>query len=114
LRLRLLAWFAAGLAFLMMVLSPLAALADDTTEPAEPSSTTTSTEEPDDQAGDGETVEPPDGPYITVVLQDSANNGAPIVGVTLTVTAEDGTEVGSAVTNDDGRVIIETPERGAY
>ena len=35
-RLRLLAWVAGGLAFVMMVLSPLAALADSTTEPTEP------------------------------------------------------------------------------
>ncbi|GAA1069465.1 hypothetical protein GCM10009641_87790 [Mycobacterium cookii] len=114
-RLRLLALFAAGLAFVMMVLSPLAALADGTTEPTSSTSSTSSTEEPADETGeDAEPVEPPDGPYITVVLLDSGNDDAPIVGVTLTVTAEDGTEVGSAVTNDEGRVIIETPERGAY
>ena len=115
LQLRLMALLASGLAFAMVVIFPLAAFADGETEPAEPTSTTSPTEFPDDEATPGELAEPPEeGPYITVRLVDTANDDAPIVGVTLTVTAEGGDEVGTAVTDEDGRVIVAIPERGVY
>lgn len=103
------------IAFFMVVMFPLAASADDESEPPAPTSSTSPTEVPDDSASPGELAEPPDeGPYITVRLIDKANDEAPVVGVTVTVAAEDGTEVGSAVTDEDGRVIVPIPERGVY
>jgi neutral amino acid transport system permease protein len=38
----------------------------------------------------------------------------PVVGVTITVTAPDGTEVGSAVTDDKGVALIPVPSKGDY
>jgi len=101
------------LAFFVMVLFPLAAFADETGGPSEsPSESPSATVS--DAPADEAPQERPEGPYVTVRLVDTANDDSPIVGVTLTVTAEDGTEVGAAETDADGRIIVPIPELGTY
>ena len=56
----------------------------------------------------------PDGPYVTVRLVDKAKDDAPVVGVSLTVAAEDGTEVGTAETDAEGRIVVPIEELGTY
>lgn len=100
----------------LLLLQPGTARADDTTESpgAEPTS-----ESSPDATGDledaGELATPPDeGSYITVKLIDKSNDDAPVVGVTLTVTDADGAEVGSAITDVEGRIIVPIPDNGTY
>ncbi len=98
------------LALMAALLLPVAAYADD--EGGSPSSDPSSTTEPAEPL-------PPDATAINVVLSDSGNkdaegNNAPIPGVTLTVTTEDGDDVGEGVTDEEGRAIIEVPEKGTY
>ncbi len=98
------------LALMAALLLPVAAHADD--EGGSPSSDPSSTTAPAEPLS-------PDATAINVVLSDSGNkdaegNNAPIPGVTLTVTTEDGDDVGEGVTDEEGRAIIEVPEKGTY
>ncbi|MCY7395128.1 MAG: hypothetical protein LH468_03075 [Nocardioides sp.] len=89
--------------FFLLLLQPVGAHADSTAPSPSPSA------EPSPSAP----LERPDGPYITVRLVDAAVD-EPVVGVTLSVTAEDGTEVGSAETDAEGRIIVPIPALGSY
>lgn len=90
----------------IVLLLPTGAFAAGSSPSAEPSAEASPTA--------GTTPEErPDGPYITVRLVDAATE-EPVVGVTLTVAAEDGTEVGDAETDADGRIIVAIPALGAY
>ena len=86
-----------------LVLLPTASLASGTSTPTD-SPTTAEAEQPPR----------PDGPYVTVRLIDESKDDAPVVGVSLTVASEDGTEVGEAETDAEGRIIVPIPELGRY
>ncbi|MCW2812989.1 MAG: hypothetical protein JWN84_444 [Nocardioides sp.] len=86
-----------------LVLLPSAALAEETSPPTDAPTS----------AG-AEPAPRPEGPYVTVRLIDEAKDDAPVVGVTLSVAAEDGTEIGEAETDAEGRVIVPIPELGTY
>lgn len=76
------------------------------------------TPSPDPSASPETTATPPtEGAYIGVTLLDSSAGSdarEPIPGATLTVSSDSGGEVGSGVTDANGRVFITIPERGAY
>ncbi len=60
-----------------------------------------------------------DGTAISVTLANDSEKGpdglpAPIEGVTLTVTSDDGVEVGEDVTDVDGKANIPLPGAGTY
>lgn len=108
-----------AIAFLLLM-QPGTAQADDTggspeataTADADPGEGTEVTGDEDDA---GELATPPEeGSYIVVTLVDESNDDAPVVGVTLDVVSADGTEVGSSVTDVEGRVIVPIPENGTY
>lgn len=93
-----------------LLLTPATAVADSTASPS-PS--------PSPTGGAGPVTIPPGGTGITVILTDQSNrdaegNPTPIAGVTLTVSDEDGNEVGQGVTDAEGRAVIEVPEKGTY
>ena len=92
--------------FFILLLWPIVgAQADDT-----PTETPTASE-----SASADPVEIPEGPYITVRLVDADADDAPVPGVTLTVFAEDGTEIGSGESDaEEGRVIVAIPELGTY
>lgn len=90
--------------FMLLLLQSPPALADSTTPP-DPSASPTAP---------AAAVAPPDGPYITVRLVDALNDDAPVVGVTLSVTSEDGAAVGEAATDAEGRIIVPIPSLGTY
>lgn len=98
------------MALLAALALPVAAVADTTTPGADPSPSASPT------AG-GQT--PVTGTAINVLLtnqakKDADGNGEPIPNVTLNVTNEQGDEVGTGVTNAEGRAIIEVPEKATY
>ena len=86
-----------------LVLLPSASVAGETSPPTD--TPTSAAAEPPPR---------PEGPYVTVRLIDEAKDDAPVVGVTLTVAAEDGTEIGEAETDAEGRIIVPIPELGTY
>lgn len=110
-RLRVMTLLSAVFFFFLLLAQPLAAQADET--PSEsPTAEESAPAEPGDPAEGGP---PEDGPYITVRLIDASNDDAPVAGVTLTVLAEDGTEVGAGETDEaEGRVFVAIPELGTY
>ncbi|MGA8257491.1 MAG: branched-chain amino acid ABC transporter permease [Nocardioides sp.] len=86
------------------LLSPLSAAHADETEPPQPTST--------------EAVLPPaeppaEGPYIQITLKNTSED-VPVPGVTLTVFAEDDTEIGAAATDSAGVMIVPIPGNGVY
>ncbi len=103
---------------LMVLLSPIGAAATEAPSPSP------SAPAPDDAAPDDadepvdepseETATPPEGAFISVTLLNSAEDGEPIPGVTLSVTSADGADIGEGVTDAEGRAFISIPERGAY
>ncbi|MCY7401222.1 MAG: hypothetical protein LH477_09715 [Nocardioides sp.] len=91
--------------FMLLLLQSPHAYADSTTPPPDPSASPTAPAAP---------LERPDGPYVTVRLVDALNDDAPVVGVTLSVTSEDGAAIGEAETDADGRIIVPIPSLGTY
>ncbi|WP_244927628.1 SpaA isopeptide-forming pilin-related protein [Nocardioides sp. W7] len=90
------------------LLSPATAFADETSSPSPSSSPTAPAEAP---VGDGTA--------ISVTLANDSEKGpdglpAPIEGVTLTVTSEDGVEVGEDVTDAEGKANVPLPSAGTY
>jgi len=53
-------------------------------------------------------------PTISGTLRNSAEDNAPVPGVTITVETPDGDEVASATTDEDGQYTLEVPEPGQY
>lgn len=91
---------------LLVLCAPIGAGATEAPTP----SPGTATEEPPGEAN----TPPQDGPYIGVTLLNSADDGAPLPGVTLTVQSPEGQPVAEGVTGPEGRVFIPIPERGSY
>lgn len=89
------------------LLSPAAAFADETSSPSPSSSPSAPADAP---VGDGTAID--------VTLSDDSKKvdgqPAPIEGVTLTVTTDDGTEVGEDVTDAEGKASIPLPGGGTY
>lgn len=95
-------------ALVALMLPATAAYADETTSPGPSSSPSAPADAP---VGDGTA--------INVSLTNESEKGpdgqpAPIEGVTLTVTADDGTAVGEDVTDAEGRATIPLPGGGTY
>jgi neutral amino acid transport system permease protein len=93
------------------LLSPATAFADDTSSPSPSPSPSSSTSAPAAPVGDGTA--------ISVTLANDSEKGpdglpAPIEGVTLTVTSDDGVEVGEDVTDAEGKANIPLPGAGTY
>ncbi|MEO9324622.1 hypothetical protein ABFT23_14100 [Nocardioides sp. C4-1] len=102
--------------FFLLLLQPANAFADETSP--SPSATPTSADaEPGGEETEpaGEVAEPPaDGDYIRVLLVDRSNGDAPVPDVSLTVTDEEGNEVGETVTDSTGVGFVVTEGPGTY
>ncbi|WP_375003200.1 hypothetical protein [Aeromicrobium sp. CTD01-1L150] len=98
---------------LMVLLSPIGAAATDAPSPS-PSAPADEPPAAEESEPGQQEAGPPDGAFIAVRLLNSADDGAPIPGVTLSVATPEGEEIGDGVTDEEGRAFISIPQAGRY
>ncbi|MGJ9412063.1 branched-chain amino acid ABC transporter permease [Aeromicrobium sp. CF4.19] len=98
---------------LMVLLAPLSVAATAAPSPSPSAPANDAPQEPGDDPAEQDSG-PPEGAFISVVLLNSAEDGEPIPGVTLSVSTAEGEAVGESVTNDEGRVFVGIPGPGGY